>query len=66
MVNVPRLPCKMVCDKGVCDRWSVTKLCVKLLYVKDDMCKMVCGKVVCEVMYVTDGMRQSCVLSLCV
>ena len=51
----------------VCDRWYVTKLCVKfvcvkLLYVKDVMWQ----SCVCEVMYVTDGMWQSCVLSLCV
>ena len=33
---------------------------------KDGMWQIVCDKVVCEVMYVTDGMWQSCVLSLCV
>ena len=41
----------MVCDKMVLDRWCVTKLCVKLLYVKDD--KVVCEVIVCERWYVT-------------
>ena len=40
----------------VCDRWYVTKLCVKFVYVKDGMCKMVCNKALCEVVYVADGM----------
>ena len=47
----------MVCDKDVCERWCVTKLCVS---------KMVCDKDVCErwcvtEMCVKDGVRQSCV-----
>ena len=63
-----------MCEVIVCERWYVTKLCVcvrecvcvKLLYVK-----FVCGKL----LYVRDGMWQSCVcecvwsycmLSLCV
>ena len=51
----------------VCDRWYVTKLCVKFVCVWSYcMWKMVCDKVVCEVMYVTDGVWQSCVLTLCV
>ena len=45
--------CKMVFDKVVCE----VIVCVT-------MCKMVCDEGVCEVMYVTDGMWQSCVLSL--
>ena len=43
---------QMVCDKVeviVCERWSVTKLCVKFVYVK----------------LWKDGMWQSCMLSLC-
>ena len=74
--------CKMVCDEGVCvcvclcvwsyvcDRWCVTKLCVKFMYVTDGMwqscgrrshCQVCACVCVCE-----DGMWQSCVLSLCV
>ena len=58
---VPRLPRKtkvdvrmweMVCEVTACERWYVTKLCLKF----------VC---VCEVLYVRDGMWRSCVLSLC-
>jgi hypothetical protein len=51
------------------DRWCVTKLCAKLLCVKDDGWQMVCDKVVCEVIvcerwWLTDGVWQSCVWSL--
>ena len=49
----------MVCDKVVCE------VCACEVIVCVTMCKMVCDEGVCEVMYVTDGMRQSCVLSLC-
>ena len=37
----------MVCDKVVCQRWGVTKLCV-CVCVKDGVSKMVGDKVVCE------------------
>ena len=48
---------KMVCDKAVCERWYVTKLCVKDCVcvtkwcVKDGVSKMVCERwsvTVCE------------------
>ena len=44
---------KMVCDKAVCERWYVTKLCVKDCVcvtkwcVKDGVSKMVGDKGVC-------------------
>ena len=40
----------MVCDKVVCERWCVTKLCVK-----DGVSKMVGDNVVCERWCVKDG-----------
>ena len=52
----------MVCERlsvTVCERWCVTKVCVK-----DGVSKMVCDKVVCERWCVTkwcvkDGVRAS-------
>ena len=41
---------KMVCDKAVCERWRVTKLCVK-----DGVTKMVGDNVVCERWCVKEG-----------
>ena len=40
----------MVCVKAVCERWCVTKLCVK-----DGVSKMVGDKAVCERWCVKDG-----------
>ena len=56
----------MVCDKVVCERWCVTKLCVKDGLWQSCVWKMVCDKVVCErwcvtKLYVKDGVWQSCV-----
>ena len=44
----------------VCERWCVTKLCVKdgvskMMCVKDGVSNMVCDKVVCERSCVKDG-----------
>ena len=57
---------KMVGDKVVCERWCVTKLCVKdgvskMVGDKDGVSKMVGDKVVCEGWCVKDGACQSCV-----
>ena len=38
----------MLCDKVVCERWCVTKLCVKDGWRQSCVLKMVCNKVVCE------------------
>ena len=40
----------MVCDTVVCQRWWVTKRCVK-----DGVSKMVCDKVVCERWFAKEG-----------
>ena len=42
----------MVCDKVVCERWCVTKLCVKnvtnlCVCVKDDVCERWCVTKLC-------------------
>ena len=41
----------MVCDKVVCERWCVTKLCVKnvtnFVCVKDDVCERWCVTKLC-------------------
>ena len=42
----------VVCDKVVCERGCVTKLCVK-----DGVCESWCATKLC----VKDGVRQSCV-----
>ena len=63
---------KMVCDKVVCERcerWCLTKLCVKDSVWQSCTWKMVCDKVVCERcerwcvtnLCVKDGVWQSCV-----
>ena len=58
----PRLPCKVVCDKVVHERWCVTKLCVKDGVWQSCVWKMVCDKNVCEWRkMVWDGVWQSCV-----
>ena len=49
--------CAKVGDKAVCERWCVTKLCVKDGVWQSCMWKMVCDKVVCE---------RWCVTKLCV
>ena len=48
---------KVVWDKVVCERWCVTKLCVKGVVSQSGVWKMVCHKVVCE---------RWCVTKLCV
>ena len=50
-----------VCGVYACDRWYVTKLCVKFVCVCEvivcvTMCKMVCDKVCVKLLYVKDGM----------
>ena len=61
----------MVVDKVVCERWCVTKLCVKDSGWQSCMWKMVCDKVVCErwwltKLYVKVGVWQSCVWKMVV
>ena len=56
---------KMVCDKGGCERWCVTKLYGKDGGWQSCVWKMVCDKGVCErwcdtKVYVKDGVWQSC------
>ena len=59
---------KMVCDKVVCERWCVTKLCVWQSGVCERWCdKVVCDKVVCERWCVTKlCVWQSCMWQSCV
>ena len=45
---------KMVCDRGGCERWCVTKLYVKDGVWQSCVWKMVCDKVVCEIWCVTN------------
>ena len=59
----------MVCDKVVCERWCVTKLCNKDGLVKDGASKMVCkdcvSKMVCQRWCVTKWCERWCVTKRC-